>query len=161
MTHPLDTYRDEFPWPPLDPLAFECLGRYGYGNGRVLSANAQGPHANTDVSFYPPDGRRTIKIIGGCDACAHHAECWQDTRVKAREVLPDLGQLETEITDAGFVGPAWMDEWCRRTDQTGGQENFIPPPAMVLMVENLHHGVWHTEGERFTGQHPEEGTQIR
>lgn len=144
----LNTYRAEFP-ANLDVLAQACFGRFGYGDGRVLSGNVTGPALAQPVAG--PDGRDAIPIVGGCSACERRSDCWQAMREKARELMPRLMVIEDAITAEGHGGMAFIREWQRATGQQEGDGSMIPPPSMLLNVENMQHGTHHAAGLRYEG----------
>lgn len=152
MTGPIDAmakYRAEI--RTMDPLAFECIGFYGYGNGRVLAANISG--GPLDPMPGPVvDGREATRVVGGCNACERVGDCWTATRDKAREMFPDLMAICDRLVDEGARGIDYMNRWFEETGQTGDESvKRALPPDMHLSVENTSHGSFHTAGQRYNG----------
>lgn len=126
--------------PALDVIDRECFGRFGYGDGRVISGQAETPIGAPQQG---PDDRPAFMIAGGCTACERRDACWPATRAKAAELLPELAAEEEEIARDGHVGVAFLREWKRRTGQQQG-DSMIPPPSMLLNTINLKAGAAHT-----------------
>lgn len=144
MTNPLDAYRANFP-PKMDVLARECVGYFGYGNGRMLAAQIDKPLGQ-------PGPQGGNEIVGGCAECERAPECWEQTTARCREVLPALMEVADEITATGVRGKEWFDAWAVATGQpAGGGPNFVLPPTMLLTVENTSHGSFHTADQRYEG----------
>lgn len=146
MPNWLDVYRVTFP-ETMDSLSAECIGFYGYGNGRVIAANASGSRIGKTQMI---GDRVAVEIVGGCGACPVNGDCWQKTRDRARVEMPELMKTwdEIVITD-GITSPRALTEWFARTGQD--PEHGVPTPDLVLNIENFKHGSWHTAGMRYTG----------
>lgn len=92
-----------------------CFGYFGFGSGYALVK--WGVADDTGGALY-------------CNGCPKGTRCWGRHRDRVRGIFPGTAALADEIAKT-HQGAAYMEEWVRRTEQSG--ESLIEPFATVMM----------------------------
>jgi len=98
-----------------------CFGYFGFGSGYALA------------KWGSPDDTRELYCSR---ACRRSTRCWDRHRRRAREHFPDLVELAEEIARTHH-GPAYMQEWLARTEQS--PDKFVEP-FTTMMMGNMEDG---------------------
>lgn len=110
----------------------ECLGLYGYANGRhALVGQETARSVDRDVA-------------AACSMCRRGQECWSKLRAQAPEVLPAMTEAFEALVAQGLQGKALIEAWQRQQRRAGDADAlYHPDPYMALTFLHLRVGMEH------------------
>jgi hypothetical protein len=111
--------------------AAECSGYFGYGNGRAA------PAVNVIV-------QQTGKSMDTpCDSCPAKSICWEKTKDKAAEILPESTRRFMRLA-AVLKGPGLIKAWVKEGARPGDPPNtYRPDPYTAMMLVNMQRAIVH------------------